>query len=332
MLILKIGRQAASLVLYSLLLLFACGNSTGNGPDNGNQTDMGDGYKLYNIVPDFIGYAEKGGSQGEEQRNALWDSMLEAKYEDFFRQVIYRNKTGNDMEQYKASIIGTFRSDIVPNRLTGLKSMHSKAVRQILDGRSLFKKKFTDFNPQCDFYLTVSFSFNGKAVELNGKTVFAVGLENFGPDGPQLDFTIAHELYHLYHFSKNFSPSGSLYRAIWAEGMATYAQIVFYPGNYTYSQYLNFTGSRTDEIVNKFEMLKSDVITNIYSNDEAVKRAYLGMEDNSLGIPPGAGYYIGLRIVMKLIEEGFTFEAMTLWDADKAAVEMVRVLPGLTAN
>ncbi len=114
--------------------------------------------------------------------------------------------------------------------------------------------------------------------------------------------------------------------------MASYAQVLFCPGSYTYSQYLGFPGSKVDEIVNNFENLKKDVIENIYSNDEAVKRAYLGMEDNSLGIPPGAGYYIGLRIVMELLDKGYTFTEMTLWNADKAAEMMNTILPGLKAG
>lgn len=326
-----INKLYCYVLLFVLSLVVSCDSSTGTS-DITEITSLGDGYNIYNLIPDFLFYAEKGSCYTCNNRVKFWNTLLESKYPDFFNQVIYRNKQGEDRESYKSTLIDSFWNDVVPNKLTDLRKLNQSIVQKILDSRKKFKEKFISFNPQCDHYVTVSFSFNGKAVELNGKTVFAIGLENFRQGEPYLDFTIFHELYHLHHFSAGFSTSGALYRGIWAEGMASYAQVFFCPGSYTYSQYLNFTGERIDEIVNNFDNLRNDVIKNIYNNDETVKRAYLGMEDNSLGVPPGAGYYFGLRIVLALLGKGYTFEEMTLWNAEKAAQMMNLVLPGLTAS
>jgi hypothetical protein len=239
---------------------------------------------------------------------------------------------GSERESYKNGIIAIFWSDIVPQKINTLKQYYPEAVKKMIDGKSLFKTKFADFNPQCDYYLTVSFSFYGKAVDLNGKTVLAIGLENFMPGTINLDFTIAHEQYHLHHFAKGFSIQGGLYRGIWAEGMATYAQIFIYPGNYQYTEILEFPGSRIDDIVYNFSNLKQNLQENLFSTDQTIKRAWLGAEDNNLGIPPACGYYFGLRLVMTLLEQGNAFEEMTLWTAEQALAKIQETLPGLKAN
>lgn len=311
----------------------SCSNSSSpSDPVSANIYDLDGKNKLYDLVPDFIAYAQLAADSNEISRTMLWDSMLEEKWLSFFNSIIYRGLTGQEKEKYKDDIIQLFWDDVVPNKISNLKQYDPIAVQKILSGRNQFKNKFSDFEPDCDYYLTVSFSFNGKAADLNGKTVFAIGLENFKQGNMQLDFTIAHEQYHLYHFGKGFSPSGGLYRGIWTEGMATYSQLFIYPGNYSYSDLLGFSGSRIDEIVNKFDFLKNDLMKNIYSSDQAIKRAYLGEEDNDLGIPPASGYYLGLRIVLTLMEEGNTFEDMTLWTAETVQIKMNEVLPDLIAN
>jgi len=318
------------LALSLLIFVSACSEGTNTPNDNSNVYDLGDGYKLYNLIPDFIKYAEDGAAKTSSEKIELWNTSLEQKYKDFFDQVIYRGYTGTERENYKLMIIDDFWSNIVLNRLNSLKTLSPKAVDKILKGRTNFKAIFPDFNPECDYYLTVSFSFYGKAATINNKQALAIGLEYF-EDNIQLDFTIAHEQFHLYHFDKGFSPQGGLYRGLWTEGMASRAQSEIFPGTYSYKDILNFSTSRVNEIQNKWNFLISDVQSNIFSSDQDIKRAYLGAEDNNLGIPPGSGYYIGLRLVEELIKKGNSFKEMTSWTSDKVQQVMLEELPNLTA-
>ena len=194
----------------------------------------------------------------------------------------------------------------------------------MLDGRDAFKAEYPDFNPLADYYLTVAFSFHGKAVEVAGQPALALGLENFLEEGPTLDITIAHEHFHLYHF-QTFSASGGLYRGVWSEGMAVYGSTEVLPG-YRLSQYLGFPGSRIDSMYDLFSDLAINIRNNLSTTDQTLKRAYLGVEENETWIPPGSGYYIGFYLVDALVNEGNTVAEMARWDADTVYREMERVL------
>lgn len=294
--------------------------------DTNPPTTLDDGHKLYNVATDFIAYAEQASADDAAGRRAKWDQMLQAKYPAFFSDVIYRGNTGQDLENYKAQIIDQFWNEIVPN-LDTLKQVNSTASQKLLDGRTAFKAAFPDFNPQADYYLTVAFSFHGKAVEVAGQPALALGLENFSPDGPDLDITIAHEQFHLYHFT-TFSASGGLYRGVWSEGMAVFGSTEVQPG-YRLSQYLGFTGSQVNSMYDLFYDLAANIRNNLSSTDQTLKRAYLGAEANETWIPPGSGYYIGFYVVEALANEGNTVAAMARWDADTVYQNMERILPTL---
>ncbi len=295
-------------------------------PQPNTPTTLDDGHKIYNVAADFITYAEQNAQANAATRKTQWDQMLESKYTDFFNDVIYRGKTGQDREDYKATVIDQFWNDVVP-RLSTLKQVSSGAVQNVLTGRTTFKNAFSDFDPQADYYLTVSFSFKGKAVEVAGHKGIGLGLEYFGPNDIQLDMTIAHEQFHLYHFT-TFSPQGGLYRGVWSEGMAVYAVEHLMPG-YDAADYLGFTADQMDSMNSAFYDLTDDIRTNLGSSDQAIKRAYLGAEDNDLGIPPMSGYYVGYYLVKALIDEGNTLGDMTRWDANTVYNTMDEILPEL---
>jgi len=319
------------LLLGAFVVAFASGQGCWSPPPTpapqGNEpVTMDDGHKIYNITEDFIAYAEQNANADAATRTAQWNETLEGKYPDFFNQVIYRNLTGDDLAAYKAQIIDQFWNEIVP-QLNTLKQTSSTAVQRVLDGRTSFKNLFADFAPQTDYYLTVAFSFHGKAVDLNGQTILALGLENYAPNEPELDITIAHEQYHLYHFT-TFSPSGGLYRGVWTEGMAVYASEQVVPGH-EMTEYLGFTTEPITQMYDLFDDLTQDILNNMGTTDQTIKRAYLGAEDNETWIPPGSGYYIGYYLVKELVEQGNTLATMTRWDADTVYGQMQETLPTL---
>ncbi|MEW6264856.1 MAG: DUF2268 domain-containing putative Zn-dependent protease [Thermodesulfobacteriota bacterium] len=289
-------------------------------------TTFEDGHKLFDLVPAFIEYAEKGLKADGTSRRAWWEAKVESVHPEFFNQVIYRSFKGQARERFKQEIINQFWNQTV-EKMDEVRTLDQDIARKVLESRKVFKKNFPDFNPDCDYYVTISFSFHGKAVELNGRTILALGLENFSPGGPELDMILAHEQFHLHHF-RAFSVSGGLYRGVWAEGLATVASEKLVPGH-RFSQYLGFTGRRMNEIHERYQDLVKDLGKNIDSTDPAVKRAYLGMEDNQLGVPPGAGYYLGENIVQVLMKQGHGLGEMARWEAEKVRRKMWEVLPAL---
>jgi hypothetical protein len=298
--------------------------------DSSTTTTLDDGHKLYNVAADFIAYAEQADSADAAGRQTQWEQLLEAKYPDFFNQIVYGNLTGQERTDLKAQIIDQFWNETVP-ALDALKQVSATAVQKVVAGRPAFKAIFPDFDPQADYYLTVSFDFVGKASEVAGKKAELLALNRFDPNDPELDITIAHEHFHLHHFA-TFSPSGGLYRGVWSEGMAVYASTLVHPG-YRLLQYLSFSGPTIDQMHDLFGDLVDDILTNIDSSDQTIKRAYLGTEPNSTWIPPGSGYYIGFYLVQALVEgQGNAMADMTRWDATPTVHKaLVDTLPTLSA-
>jgi hypothetical protein len=257
-------------------------------------------FKIVDVVRDFISYYEKCSASAEAQRKAEWDRILEAKHSDFFNEVIYRKKEAADREKFKEWCIETFWSDVAP-KMPAVRELHATAADTIGDVVNGFQKKFPDFRPSTDFYLTISFSFRGKVVDVKGKDVFAIGLENFEPGQTQLRITIAHELFHLYHF-QFFSASGGLYRSLWAEGLASYASSVIVPG-YRFSQYLGFPGEKMNRCQELLPTMAKELLRELGNNDQRIKRIYFGAEPNDTEIPPEAGYYVGFLIIESLAKK-----------------------------
>lgn len=310
----------------ALILAFAAPNSHAGESSKAVVISLPEGHRIYNLLPDFIAYGEQGRTLDAAGRAALWDRLLEKHWPDHFNQVIYRNFTGQRRERIKAALIKQFWSQVAP-RLDRLRAMNQTGVQRLLGGLGRFKKTFPDFRPSCDFYLTVSFSFNGKVCPVNGKKVLSLGLEKFDPQGPELDITIAHELFHIHHFA-TFSVAGGLYRGVWAEGLATYASAVVVPGH-RLSSYLGFSVRRMNQIHDNYQPIVQFIARHLDSSDRAVKRACLGMEDNQLGVPPGCGYYIGFDVVGALIKRGESLAALARWDPATVRRNMARTLPTL---
>ena len=289
--------------------------------------DLGDGHQIIDLADTFIRYAKAARDKDAAGRKGLWERMLEGQHPDFFAHVIYRKKQGAEREAFKGSVIDQFWSEVEP-RLATLEAVDAIAAQRVLAGRAAFVKAFPDFDPQCDFYLTVAFSFKGKVVDVNGSNVFALGLEGFESTGRELDLTIAHEQFHLHHF-RTFSASGGLYRGVWTEGLAAYASAVLVPHT-KMSEILGLDGDAITKMAGLFDELVADVGNNMDSSDETLKRAYLGMEPNNTWVPPGSGYYIGLILVMKLAGS-HDLATMARWDADTVYKTMKQTLPTLQA-
>ena len=256
--------------------------------------------RIINVADDFIAYYKACVNAGAETRAEQWDRMLESKHQAFFDHAIYRRKAGKDREEFKRELRRAFWSEVAP-RMQSIERLNRTAEADIRGVLAAFRKPFPGFDPARDYYITIAFSFRGKVVDVAGKDVFAIGLESLSDDPLQFTITVAHELFHLYHF-QFFSTSGAIYRKIWAEGMAVYASAVVVPG-YRDSRYLGFSIEKMNRCHELLPKMAAELRRHMGERDPALERAYLGAEENRTGIPPEAGYYVGLRIVASLARD-----------------------------
>jgi hypothetical protein len=268
---------------------------------------------IVNLVGDFLAYADQCKALDAGQRAARWDAMIEAKHADFINQVIYRKKQGAERERYKRWVIEHFWTDVI-GKLDDVRKLNADIAARIAQATAQFRKSFPDFSGVTDYYVTISFGFAGKVDQVNGRAVFAIGLEKFAPDSANLEMTIAHELFHLYHF-QTFSTAGGLYRQLWAEGLATWASMGCVPGH-RYSAYLGFSGEKMNQCQKLLPKMAAQLRQNMGGQrDPKLERAYFGAEDNDMGIPPAGGYYVGL-LVCEALSKQYTVAQMARLDAD----------------
>jgi hypothetical protein len=289
----------------SLLLAVLGGNSVCAEPERE--------YRIENLLGDFVAYHDRGREADEEWRRSLWDSMLEERHPAVLTHLLYRKKEGEEREAYKRDCLRRFWEEVAPRMGEiaklgeGIETRVHRTVRE-------FNKHFPDFEPRTDFCLTISLRFRGKVVDVDGRIVLALGLENLPREGPQLEITLAHELFHLHHF-RTFSPKGGLYRALWTEGLATYASAVVVPAQ-RMSTVLGFPGSEVDRCGELLPKLAAELSAHLGERNHRLFRIDFGAERNDTEVPPGAGYYVGLLIVSKLAQS-YSLAEMASWDKDR---------------
>lgn len=255
-------------------------------------------WRILNVADDFLRYHDTCKAMLPIARAASWDAMLERKHPALFNDAIYRKKQGAERARFKQWCIDSFWKDVAP-KIEAIRTLNGTVPRQVTETVAAFQKAFPDYTPSTDFYVTVSFTFRGKVVDVGGKNVFGIGLDRLDPAKPlEVPVTIAHELFHLYHFA-TFRPSGGLYRTLWAEGLATYASAVVVPGHHD-STYLGFPGEKMNRCAALLPAMARELKAKMGGSDPRLQRIYFGAEANDTQIPPEAGYYVGLQIARRL--------------------------------
>jgi len=283
----RLTTVVAVLILFSITVAGVLAEGETNAP--------APAFRIVNMVDDFVAYQRDCTESDGPTRDKRWTEMLEAKYPKFFSDAIYRRKQGEDRDAYRQVCMRRFWGELSP-RIDEIAKRNEGIVAVIEGVIRDFRKALPDSKATTDIYVTISFSFRGKAVTVGEKDVIALGLEFFTEPGDlQLRITLAHELFHLHHF-QTFSAGGGLYRILWAEGMATYASAVVVPGQKR-STYLGFPIEKMNRCHDLLPLLAADLRKNLGENDHRLKRLYFGAEKNDTKVPPEAGYYIGLLII-----------------------------------
>ncbi|MCU0727181.1 MAG: hypothetical protein MUE73_15570 [Planctomycetes bacterium] len=256
--------------------------------------------EITNLLDDFVAYEAAAREAPPEARDAKWDEMLAAKHPVFFADAIYRRLEGEERAKHRRYCIDTFWKDVAA-RLPAMRD-HYRHVAAFVTARvGAFARQFPDLAAAPPIYLTISFSFRGKQLTVGDREVIGLGLEYFPTDGfTQFNLTLDHEVFHYYHL-KYFDGGRGLYRALWQEGMATYVSGLLNPGK-RMTEVLGFTPEKVTKCAGMLPAMATELRDNLTSTDHALRRAYFGAEDNDRGIPPEAGYYVGLLLVAALSE------------------------------
>ncbi|MDB5364937.1 MAG: hypothetical protein JWM77_864 [Rhodospirillales bacterium] len=197
------------------------------------------------------------------------------------------------------------------------------------------QKRFPDF--RCDFpiYLMVSldqFDGAGRVVDGQPALVFGVDAIQALDTGSRLSVFLMHELFHRYHaqaagFSDDPGADQEIWRALWAEGLATYVSAAF-----------NLENSLADALMLPRDLeqqarpMLPKLAAELRASADKIDRDLFGRffeygnkSAKESGLPWRSAYYLGYRVAA-LANERCSIETLVHWDAATVRQEVDRDL------
>ncbi|HEX8184163.1 MAG TPA: DUF2268 domain-containing putative Zn-dependent protease [Blastocatellia bacterium] len=202
-------------------------------PDRSAMERLLDGHRVINIVDDFLLFWDQAKHATPYRQRRLWRRMVESKHYDYFERAVYRNADAKErramLDEFLMRVAGQVDSIRDFN-----KKISDISTSLLTEPIVYFKAGFPEYQQQSDVYIGLSlFRFDGAvrpvANDSGVPDTLCLGAEVLaGYTSEQIRVTIAHELFHLYHFSFLFQhPSLAEFKTahmpLMIEGMAVAA-------------------------------------------------------------------------------------------------------------
>jgi uncharacterized protein YjaZ len=181
------------------------------------------------------------------------------------------------------------------------------ALRQVT---AAFSKEFPDF--RCDFpiYLVDSLGqLDGAGREVAGIKSLVLGIDQIDSERNILSLPVflSHELFHRYHhqasgFSDDAGEHQLIWKALWAEGLATYVSYRTTPGA-TVPAALILPVDLESTASAVLPRISADLLANADRTDADVFRTYFTYGNPKVkerGLPWRSGYYVGFLVAQRL--------------------------------
>jgi hypothetical protein len=265
--------------------------------------------RVINMVDDFLEFWAQAGTQPLAKQRWFWRRTMEAKYRDFFEVAVYR---GADAARRRA-MIDEFLVRI-PERIGALrefnKAINNPRTSALVEALVNFRAFFPDFKPKGDIYLGISlFRFDGAIRPMGNEQripdTLCLGAEVLAGYSPeQLKVALAHELFHLHHFSILFQqPVIEEFRTphmpLMIEGMAVAASEWMYP-NLANEIYLHFSGAQLMDQKQNLRTNSADFLDMVLSG--APPERYEPWFAGSGPLAPArGGYLLGHEVVRRMM-------------------------------
>ena len=206
------------------------------------------------------------------------------------------------------------------------------ALRQVT---AAFSKEFPDF--RCDFpiYLVDSLGqLDGAGREVAGKRSLVLGIDQIDAERSILALPVflSHELFHRYHYqASGFSDDAGerqlIWKALWAEGLATYISYRTAPGA-TVSSALILPADLETQASAVLPRISADLLANADHADAEVFRTYFTYGNPKVkaqGLPWRSGYYVGFLVAQRLAA-GRSLQDLAHWRGEDLRAHIAGVL------
>jgi len=173
-----------------------------------------------------------------------------------------------------------------------------------------FHRAFADFSCNFPVYLTDSLgALDGAGRVVDGQPAMVLGIGSIELEKPHMSLAVFlhHEFFHRYHFeaagfSDDPAEHQAIWRALWAEGLATYVSRALTPGASTADALLSenleerarpLMPQMAAELLDGLDRLDKDLFFEYFTS---------GVTAGKHGIPARAGYYVGYIVAARLAE------------------------------
>lgn len=213
------------------------------------RSDQLDGRAVISLIDDFLRFWEQAQGMNLKRARRLWIKLVENKHRDYFERAVYRGASRRE----RLDMLNEFLL-AVPARVEAIRKFRDSAEQLVLEGVLDFKARFPEYRQRHDIYLGFSFfQFDGAVRPLSNELgvpdtlcLAAEVISTYSRE--QMRILLAHELFHLYHFSFLFRPSfhflghgigvsmvsvedlATAHIPLMVEGMAVAASEAVYPG------------------------------------------------------------------------------------------------------
>jgi hypothetical protein len=174
---------------------------------------------------------------------------------------------------------------------------------------------FPDFSPTFPVYILVSLGqLDGAGRVIDGKPSLVLGVDNITSEfSPRiLTIFLDHELFHRYHyqvagFSDDKGNRELIWRALWAEGLATYVSTLLNPPA-TLQDGLFVPRDLVQKAGPILPDLAAEISRKLDEVDEHLFAKFFLYQPSTGALPSRSGYYVGARIAEMLAKQRSLFE------------------------
>jgi hypothetical protein len=221
---------------------------------------------------------------------------------------------------FRPEVLGEFGPEVFPKRLlASLQAARSDPARPVAlrdvrkalaSAEDRFRIAFPDF--RCDFpiYLMDSLGrLDGAGRQVDGRPALVLGIDQIEQERDVLPLPVflSHELFHRYHsqvsgFSDDPGEHQAIWRALWAEGLATYVSYRLTPGA-TVDAALIAPRDLTTRAQPRVGTIAADLLAHLDQVDHDVYQTYFTYGDprvTARGLPWRSGYYLGFLVAQDL--------------------------------
>ncbi|MBV8216358.1 MAG: hypothetical protein JOZ08_24330 [Verrucomicrobia bacterium] len=276
------------------------------------RTDAGssDPYQIVNLMPRFWKAVETSLNQTPDQQVKSFRDIMGVSATDLYSET---DLGFGSSEQLDEAILKTLSN--AREYSTEIHHASDALVQTLPACIEKFKQTFPDFSATFPIFILVSLGqLDGAGRVVDGRPCLLLGVDNIASEfSPAiLPIFLDHELFHRYHYQvAGFSDDNGgrelIWRALWAEGLATYV-----------STSLNPPATLQDglfvphDLVKKADPILPSLAAEISPKLDEVDHQFFAKfflyHPSTGALPSRSGYYVGARVAATLARQKSLFE------------------------